>query len=319
MLLASFLVSLLSLFRMIPDFHNTGFMTTKRHATWSGAESSKKPRSEPWSKRIKVLSYNIDGLNMFELNYRTQIVLSLIVSEEPTIIQLQEVVPSVAALIDETLLAQGYGKHDSTIDHTILSHYYTMTYIKSPATNQWWSTHPKRVAYTGEAVSSQGRDMLVNTLPYGDSAFLLVNSHLESCGTAMRSPGSSTRQAQLCQALQRIRQHNGPAIVTGDFNIRDAEAKSVIIKFPDIIDIAEYLNAQNECTWFLPGKPMKGKVVKYRFDRIYFNRRGDVKPVSYKLIGGDNHFNFGDVDSSNVITATYPTVLDHRGIVVEFK
>jgi endonuclease/exonuclease/phosphatase family metal-dependent hydrolase len=269
---------------------------------------------------LKVLSYNIDGLNEHSIPYRTQVILGMILSQSPDVIQLQEVVRESFALLRSSLDANGYVCSGISPQ---FAHYFIMTALKKSRFSQHRFTLEE---FRGAATSQQGRLLLVTRAKL-DGAFdcLLVNCHLESTGAAFKSPESQTRVAQLQQGLHLLINHDphGPSLLSGDLNIRDQEASYVLKGFPlhhdshdsRIVDIAKVLQRGRSPlspTWVMPGNPK----VSWRFDRMYIPT--DIPSIYPRwrverldVVGSDD---IADEDDG----APYPTASDHRGLLATF-
>ena len=266
-------------------------------------------------KSLKLLSYNIDGLNdsIEDLRERCMYQISLIISENPDVIHLQEVTPSIVPILVSAICRCGYQCSDnfsSSLAYSI-GNYFILSFVKSSLRNISF----QRVPFAGKDDQSvQGREMLFTSFVFNGHDFLLINSHLESCGTAFRSKESSTRLAQLETCLSSISSHypRGPALIAGDLNIRDSEASYKLKQFPSIIDMAETFSKSSgkpkECTWIMPNKPS----VKLRFDRCYYNSHPSFQLENFALIGTEDV-----LDESS--RCGYLTPSDHYGIVITIK
>lgn len=268
---------------------------------------------------LKLLSYNIDGLNDYQVLYRTQVILGMILSEAPDVIHLQEVIPETYALLRPTLDANGYTC--SGISQQF-AHYFTVSAVKKA---RFSDVHFDLEDFRGDASSRQGR-LLLKTSALVDNKWpsVFVNCHLESTGTAFKSLESKARLGQLQQGLRHLVAHGGrgPCLLSGDLNIRDQEAAYVLKGFPrsrgseesQVIDVATALKTTKTYppTWVMPGNP----AVKCRFDRVYITAPSTTTdggfqwtPASIATIGNDEIL---DDD------APYLTPSDHRGLVVRF-
>ena len=100
---------------------------------------------------------------------------------------------------------------------------------------------------------------------------LVVNTHLESM-----KESSETRTAQLKTITRLMLQHEGPAMVGGDLNMRDREQKDAFLNAGGaddaMTDAYFFFNrpADARVTWELPDTPQ----AKGRFDMIYHNLKG---------------------------------------------
>lgn len=268
---------------------------------------------------LKLLSYNIDGLNEYQVLYRTQVILGMILSEAPDVIHLQEVIPETYALLRPTLDANGYTC--SGISQQF-AHYFTVSAVKKARCSDVQFVLED---FRGDAASRQGR-LLLKTTALVDSKWpsVFVNCHLESTGTAFKSLESKARLGQLQQGLRHLVAHTGrgPCVLSGDLNIRDQEAAYVLKSFPrsrgseesQVIDVATALKTTKTYppTWVMPGNA----AVKCRFDRVYVTAPSSTTdgefqwtPASIETIGHDEIL---DDD------APYLTPSDHRGLVVRF-
>lgn len=263
---------------------------------------------------ITLLSYNIDGLNPVNLQYRTHNALALIISENPDVIQLQEVIHETAPVLATTLSCNGY----STLPDLSMGmcHYFTMSFYKK---DKFQNARLTRMPYAGSAASQQGRDSLQLELSHHGSRLLFINCHLESCGAAFKSPGSAIRIAQLRNGLQKLCDHaeTGPAILAGDLNIREPEAAAVTSGFVGAItDASSALERRPSNTWFIPG-PSRFSA---RYDRVYSNTASGLAPKTFKVIGGEDIYPpGGQAEFGKYEQLPYRTISDHRGLVVTFE
>jgi exonuclease III len=294
---------------------------------------------------LRLLSYNIDGLNNStdELYERISLVIGIVISENPDILFLQEVVPSILVLLVSTFVRQGYKCSETTSSVKSLGPYFTLVFVKTsiPALS---NIQFQRLPFTyKDSLSYQGRDILLTTLQFKSpcetiKAYHFLNTHLESCGTAFRSNESTIRQAQFRELLSMVRsfysEKNEIAVIAGDLNIRDSEANYVVKqlnvdKIEDIalmeqkkLAIAENNSSKKRSssssssvrssipsTWFMPDKSS----VHCRFDRCYYYNEPSLVAFSgYRLIGGDEV-----LDESTA--CGYRTPSDHRGLVIDFQ
>lgn len=284
---------------------------------------------------MKLLTYNIDGLNSFALIERATALVELVLNVDAEIVNMQEMVPEIHEFIRCRMVLNGYS---ISVGSAVNCGYYTVTFVKR---SFYASLRSYTVEFTNGATSQQGRNLLITqiTLKSNNEVMLIANVHLESCGRAMNSSGSEKRQAQLAQALSLLHSFRGHGILAGDLNIREAEAKAVLSSYDDIEDVAQNLEqAQkgkkfNMYTWMMPGMTQelttnksgfsgsKGPITA-RFDRIYYHRQSGLVPSDLITIGSDNCM---DADQAAIFSeiygepATYLTPSDHRGVVVTFS
>lgn len=268
------------------------------------------------SNNLLFISYNIDGLNEKSIQIRTNYILQEIVKYEPDVIQFQEVVLENIMQLCDCLKKYGYySKIDDDVMENI--HYFTISFLKKSSFDQ--IDFIRKDFENSSSTSSQGRDLFLTYATKNKENFLFVNTHLESCGKAMKSRESFTRQSQLKECLRLISSHNGPAILAGDMNIRDAEASNVMKSFvnrkgnDNLIDAAMFLKKEKEKTWFLPGINSN---YASRYDRVIYNNKSNLRAVYYSTLGHQKIFSEGDVELGQ---NTYLTASDHRGMFVEFE
>jgi endonuclease/exonuclease/phosphatase family metal-dependent hydrolase len=276
------------------------------------------------AEKITFLTYNIDGLNDVNLKFRTEMILSLILSNAPDVVQLQEVVLATMHVISETLSKHSYVSFLSSENMSDMCHYFTLTFVKRDCST---NAICRRVQYNGNAKSQQGRDILQLTVTIKGQQWLFVNCHLESCGTAFKSPGSTIRQAQLQECLQLIATHAsvGPAVLAGDLNIREPEAKHVLQSFPTgvVTDVAALVEGVSKKklsdTWYMPGP----SPYKARYDRVYCNNFKGLVPTAFETMGGESIYDsmYGSRLEQQQAEAgmPYATPSDHRGLWVAFS
>lgn len=140
-------------------------------------------------------------------------------------------------------------------------------------------------------------------------SLLTLNSHLES-----EKASSVIRTAQLRQLLEFMiaEKASGAAILGGDLNMRDAEAKEAIQSIRDngpddtfdIVDAYAQFGKPRELskTWLMPGNPTIG----CRFDRIYHNCHRTIEFRSLGHVGTEKIPSIGMTPS------------DHFGLLLDF-
>jgi exonuclease III len=266
-------------------------------------------KSHRWN--LKLLSYNIDGLNDFQVQFRTSLILGMIVSENPDVIHLQEVIPETYQYLSNALAQNGYQSSPPE-----QFPYFTATFVKTTSFN---TITFDTVDFVDKARSRQGRNIRQLKAAINGLELMFLNCHLESTGKAFKSPESSARIHQLEQALDLLVKHPSGGMLSGDLNIRNPEASFVLKEFKtnrrsdiDIMDVAMQLEgSQLSYTW---SRPSEEGGYSARYDRIYIvpsSMLVKFEPVSYKLIGGDDLFSLDE-------GAPYTTPSDHRGLVMSF-
>eukprot|EP01036_Dinobryon_divergens_P023369 gene23369-31708_t len=279
------------------------------------------------SNKFRVITYNIDGLNPFALSERTIEIVKILLKENVEVLNLQEVVPETFRIISPSLKNAGYCL--SIGDNNVSREYFTATFVRRSCFS---SMNSYSIQFTKNGASQQGRSLLATEIDAYGSTILIINTHLESCGTAMKSIGSTKRQEQLKQALKVLQDFNkGPAMLVGDLNIRDAEASAIlptmanIMDMTDILDQAKSKNQQSfkRHTWFMPRSA--GQAVsnyKARYDRVYVTTGRDITPVDLSLIGCEDVIDaslaetIAELEGKDVVP--YLTPSDHRGLLCSF-
>lgn len=268
----------------------------------------KKGRELLPATNLRMVTYNIDGLNPSFLELRIEVIIGIIISACPDVIHLQEVIPQIGELIISSFLSNGYKCSDSSSSLAEKGNYFTLTFAKT-------SLHGlsfRRISYQNKtAKSHQGRDILCCSFQSWGRSLTFYNAHLESCGTAFKSPESLTRQSQITEIFNLMLADDGLGVLGGDLNIRESEMKAVMTTFKSkgsFVDVATQLEKHSDCTWYMPNNPS----VKARYDRIIFSSN-QLNTIEYHLIGSDAIIDCSDGD------IPYETPSDHRGLFVEFR
>lgn len=291
---------------MREDSATANSMTTKRPINevidLTCDDDERAPQKQALKERkVKLVTYNIDGLNPHHLEERTRAAVALVLSEDADVIFFQEVVASTAPILMRMLRSNGYCCSDGAESLGTLIHYFNLSFVKICRFSR---TAFQRVEFP-QVSSMQGRVLLKCTAAVDGVDLLAINLHLESTGRAFQSPESATRMGQLEAALSALDAHSGPALAGGDLNIRDPEARAVMAKHRavDAMEVIKPAVGSNN-TWFMPGNSK----VSCRFDRVYCNER--LRPISYRTIG--------DEEVLDSMEGGYLTPSDHRGLVIEF-
>lgn len=216
----------------------------------------------------------------------------------------------------------GYLLCDSNLDYRKMNNYFTLSFYSYQKID-YSTVFFERISFHK---TSQQRDIALTRLEYNNQKYVFINVHLESC-----SENTSIRKKQLKEIFQIIQSTSHPAIVGGDLNIRDKEAKEVLKEFSNSIsDVCLMKNVIRICnndnnslnTWFLPFNPS----VQCRFDRIYVNNH-----VNAREVGRSNEINhqihvfsleiIGNEEMPWIPIANhcpYRTLSDHRGLLCIF-
>lgn len=175
---------------------------------------------------IRVLSWNLFGLNDDELDVRTEAAMFISLlggsleqvlaepaaeapPETPHVLMFQEVVDrSLVAHLRPHLEAAGYTLFPREPRHR---EYYEVVAIRPPFTS-------KEARIVG-LDSAQGRELVVVDAELEGQTWRFITGHLESM-----KAGAHLRHQQSLAVLSLLREHPGPAVFGGDTNLRVAEA-----------------------------------------------------------------------------------------------
>ena len=231
------------------------------------------------SQNLKVLSWNIDGLDGRDIQTRTEAVCDFIAAKKPDIVYLQEVVPKTMGIIGSKLDSsyEGYTAHSPP------AHYYPAILVRKSTI---------RVQGSLECLdfprSSMGRHLLQLPVKFSDLELQLMTSHLES----MKDYGRE-RKDQLRSAFEIMKelQASKICIFGGDLNVRDNEVRSVGLP-EKTVDVWEACGSAEEekYTWDVSENDNLnwpyGNKPKLRFDRVYLSPSdGKLRPKSFSLVG----------------------------------
>jgi endonuclease/exonuclease/phosphatase family metal-dependent hydrolase len=279
---------------------------------------------------VKLVSWNIDGLSEIPLMERLDTIFSLLLSVDPDIILFQEVIPQVIDFLDQNLNRFGYFSTD--IDSvSVQLPYFCRSYLKFQYQTSFLSSNFVEFPHSH---MNRGYNTMILELE-SHSHLLILNTHLESC-----KESSFERKQQLQECFHILSQHNGPAILAGDLNLRDHEIKSKK-EFPQlylqnsssslitsssasnstsvstshhcrIIDCWEQVGASpsSRFTWFFSIRPD----IRARYDRIYYKDENFTTEtiLSFDLLGKE-------IVQQGSISSESPYLSDHCGLVVSLQ
>ena len=258
----------------------------------------------PQGLNLKLLSWNLDGLDERELDLRTRSVIQFIKSHSPHVVFLQEVIPQTLAKIRDELGV------DYSVHRKITFSYFPVILVTKRCPKLVLDGVVKVIDFPG---SKMGRHLLQLFIKVCDVPIALYTSHLESMKDFS---DERIRQLKCCFELMKEQGDlNGrTCIFGGDLNVRDSEVTEVGLP-ESIVDVWEYCGSHEEhkYTWDLRENdnkisPFRNKP-KLRFDRLYFTAKNDdcFKPISFDLVGKKRIWNIG----------LYPS--DHWGMFAEFE
>ena len=252
-----------------------------------------------------VASYNVDGLSDDHANCKRRCleISRLVCDEAPDVIFFQEVTPQTLLSFAPSLKPFGYNVASSVDSHS--SPYFNVAFSKVNGIC-------RRLAFSGAAASSMGRDMIVFETVVNGRKVQVMSSHLESLADY-----GAAREAQLEVMLDSMQNFQGPSIVAGDLNVRNKEAEKVLRKVAkktegrsadtQLFDCWEAMGKieGNKNTW-VHGDPGL-KHIQARYDRIYCNGKS-ARVIGFKLIGKE-------VMPPPCLT----TPSDHYGMIAKFS
>ncbi|XP_050401717.1 tyrosyl-DNA phosphodiesterase 2 isoform X2 [Patella vulgata] len=231
--------------------------------------------------RLRVLSWNIDGLDKLNLESRTKAVYEKIKAENPHVVFLQEVVPPSEAMIrancSDYRFISGY-VHGSF-------QYYSAILLKKDFLTKFDSSDI--IQFPG---SIMGRNLLIAKATIKGIKFSFMTAHLESC-----KEHSKERMEQLRSAFKKVKEFekDRTVIFGGDLNIRDTEIAKMNGIPENIFDLWEVTGKRPEAkfTWDMnrnDNNEFGGQFKpKCRFDRLYIKHSipRTVNPVYFELVG----------------------------------
>ncbi|XP_033125743.1 tyrosyl-DNA phosphodiesterase 2-like [Anneissia japonica] len=251
-------------------------------------------------KKIKLVTWNIDGLDDKDLMHRTKAVCSTIERLDPDIVFLQEVIVDTASYIEKRCQRYKVLKTSNTAYFTAMMFKKSSVTILSNSVQPFENTTMMRMLQKVQ-VKCAGLDLL------------LMNSHLEST-----KEKHAERKEQFKIALEEMANASRDTVVLfgGDTNLRDSEVSRMGGIPGGIVDLWELFGRpedskytwdtqqNNNLNWPYPNKP------RIRFDRLFLRQAETASQVSlqtFKLIGNE------------WIAAVDRFPSDHFGIFCDFK
>ena len=254
---------------------------------------------------LRLLSWNIDGLDERNLRERTEEVCRLILLKRPHVVFLQEVVAASQIILSKKL-GSVYSLH---VSPSPPFHYFPAILTNKRCGEVTIMGELEVLDFPG---SSMGRHLLQLPVTFHGVVFQLLTSHLESTRDYV-----SERKCQLELCFSAVREHTHQSKVClfgGDLNVRDKEVTDS--KPPEcVLDVWQACGGEQEhkYTWDVSANdnmdwPYRSRP-KLRFDRLYLSPKDSevVCPVSFELVGKDRL-----VDCER-----FPS--DHWGMWAEFR
>ena len=252
---------------------------------------------------LRLLSWNIDGLDERDLEERTTAVCQSVLLKQPHVVYLQEVIAPTLSILQQKL--PNYHVFAPSVPP---EPYFVAILVKRDPSGALVAGSLTSQSFPG---SYMGRQLIKLPLSFHGSDYLLLTSHLESM-----KDYSAERKHQLraaFDAMLKARGEGKSCIFGGDLNVREAEVKSV--KVPDgVFDAWEAcgsdmeskftwdLKTNDNLNWPYPSRPQA------RYDRVYCTSPtgGTLRPTHFELVGQDRLHDCGRFPS------------DHWGMWVEF-
>lgn len=227
---------------------------------------------------LKLVSWNIDGLNDKEIQARTLSICNALNGLEPDVVFLQEVVPSIVEVVKKHLSRYRYIPGDD-------KGYFAVTLINK-----------KSVKYISHSIvpftsTQMDRHIVCVEATFNGFPLVLMNTHLESMAYS-----SQVRSIQLRKCFRRCMKEpsDRTVIFGGDLNLRDSEVASVGGVPDGMLDVWEACGSSpaTRHTWDMSvndnldfgGEQAKPKC---RFDRVYVrpSQPPVLVPASFLLTG----------------------------------
>lgn len=241
-------------------------------------------------KTLRLLSWNIDGLDKKYTVERAQSVCSLIEFKRPDVVYLQEIVPQTWETITKQLKSSY-----SFYSHESLSHYYHILLVrKTPEI-----VPQGEIQVLNFPESKQGRFLLQLPVKFHGIDIHLLTSHLESLN---HNTVERKKQLKTCFTLMDELQSKSIAcIFAGDLNLNDRELTQVGLP-ENFVDVWEACGSdfEQKFTW-------DSLEPRLRLDRMYFcPKNSKLQPSVFGLVGDELLSQYG----------VHPS--DHLGMCAEF-
>ncbi|ELW68780.1 Tyrosyl-DNA phosphodiesterase 2 [Tupaia chinensis] len=225
---------------------------------------------------FSFITWNIDGLDLNNLQERARGVCSYLALYSPDVVFLQEVIPPYYSYLKKRAnsyeIITGHGEG-----------YFTAIMVKR-----------SRVKLKSHEVvpfptTKMMRNLLCAHVDLAGNELYLMTSHLESTRGHAKE-----RMNQLKIVLQKMEEAPASATVifAGDTNLRDQEVTKCGGLPSNILDVWEFLGRPKHCqyTWDTQANTNLGiaAACKLRFDRVFFRaaaEEGHIVPRSLDLLG----------------------------------
>uniref|UniRef100_A0A8D0GSH6 Tyrosyl-DNA phosphodiesterase 2 n=1 Tax=Sphenodon punctatus TaxID=8508 RepID=A0A8D0GSH6_SPHPU len=225
---------------------------------------------------FSLLTWNIDGLDLVNLQERAQGVCAYIALYSPDVVFLQEVISPYLGYLQKRAVSY-------TVIPANTEGYFAAIMLKNSR------VRILRQEITPYPTTSMMRNLLTINASICGNEFCLMTSHLEST-----KDHSSERLNQLKLVLQKMQEapKSATVIFGGDTNLRDQEVAKLGGLPSNVLDVWEFLGKPEHCqyTWDTHSNTnleLRFKC-KMRFDRLFFRAASEsvqVIPQSLDLIG----------------------------------
>ncbi|XP_067912906.1 tyrosyl-DNA phosphodiesterase 2 [Heterodontus francisci] len=242
-------------------------------------QTSKGDSAQPQidESRISLLTWNVDGLDLANLQERARGVCSCLALYTPDIVFLQEVIEPYYLYLKKRAVSY-------TIIPAAEDDYYTAIMLKKSRVKLM------KQEITPFPTSSMKRNLLTVQVNIAGNELCLMTSHLEST-----KAHSEERMKQLEIVLKKIKEapESATVIFGGDTNLRDQEVTKVGGLPAGISDVWEFLNKPEHCRYTWDTKTNNNLKACYtcrlRFDRVFFRAasEGQIVPQQMILMGQD--------------------------------
>ena len=257
---------------------------------------------------LRLLTWNVDGLNETGLEARARAVVAEVVASRPDVVLLQEVVAANAAILRGGLAAAGFSWHDGGAGRKFA--YHVVIALRSASARM----RPGSGELTEFGDTAMGRHVVRLDADVSGVHVRLLTSHLESTGDAACS---ARRVAQFSELLLELSTSDAElTLFGGDTNLRDAEAKEARARMlganaGSVPDAWEALGSAPATRWTWDTGTNKNcgiaASIKCRFDRVFYAAPRGGRATSMQLLGLQRVPALG----------LHPS--DHYGILTEFQ
>ncbi|XP_057291082.1 tyrosyl-DNA phosphodiesterase 2-like isoform X1 [Hydractinia symbiolongicarpus] len=230
------------------------------------------------SRELKILSWNIDGLDKEELDVRTIAVSEVINNSLADVIMLQEVVDESLTVLQALCPSYEFVVHQ-------VAHYYTIVMLK---TDENLTFRNKNIVEYPS--TSMGRYLLKCSLVFFGQTIVVMATHLESTKEAKFE---RKNQLRICFDSMSSTSDNEIIVFAGDLNIREQEIKELGGLPAGVLDswVVNGSKPNVRFTWDL----MQNDNLQFagssqpraRYDRMFFKAAEDkeVQCTSFLLVG----------------------------------